>query len=328
MARYARCAALAGLLGVGFATAAVAEDPEGNVWVWFRPGGIYTDLGTGNDFIDAGNEIFEDQGWATLDSFHLTYDVSAEVHANITERVTAYGGYGSTFGSVTQNFDRVISAEVSGNPITGGVLYRVPLPDSWRDAVENLDVFAGAGVVYMSNFEYRVRDEDLKTDREFLEERIFSGDGLGFELRLNAEYFLSPKFTMMAGFSYRALTASDLTHEVRVSNPNVFNPTEDDDGDGIRNDRDPDYLGENLIEGSGNFQRMYGRPIPDPENEGEFIWSRPADRFLEPFYKFDPGAFANEAAPAALRGIYDPSAKFDMELSGIQLRIGLSYYIF
>ena len=115
--------------------------------------------------------------------------------------------------------------------------------------------------MYMTNFEFTASDEDRTTAREFLEERVFSGDGLGFEFRLNAEYFLSPKFTLTAGASYRALTLSDLEHSVSVLNPNAFNPDGDSDGDGITNDRDPDYTG--VSNAGGNASRMYGQLVED-----------------------------------------------------------------
>jgi hypothetical protein len=323
----ARALGLAALL-IHLAIPAFAEDPEGSVRLWLRPGGSYAGMEQPNDYIRQGNEIFRSRGWATVDEFHVNYEVGAEVDADISGRLIGYAGIGTTFGRTTIRFDRRIEASIKGVPITAGLLYRVQYPKSWEEPLSDLDLFAGGGVVYMSGFEYKVTDEDLGVQREFLEERILSGDGLGLDLRLNAEYYLSPSFTLTAGVSYRFLTAGDLDHEINVLNPNAFNPTGDEDGDGLTNDRDPDYKGGDIREGAGNFQRMYGRPVPDPENPGEFVWSRVEDRFLEPFYKFDPGAYADELAPPELRAIYDPSASFDVGLGGIQARIGLSFYLF
>jgi len=315
-------------LAVCFAGPAYAEDPEGSVRLWLRPTGLYASMDQPNKFIGRGNDIFLARGWSTLDEFHIAYEVGAEVDADLGRRLTGYGGIGATFGKTSMRFDRQVEASIKGTPVTAGLMYDISYPKGWQEALSDLDMFAGAGLVYMAGFEYKVIDEDLGIEREFLEERIMSGDGLGFDLRLNAEYYLSPNFTLTAGFQYRFLTAGDLEHEINVLNPNAFNPTGDEDRDGLTNDRDPDYKGGDIRQGAGNFQRMYGRPVPDPENPGEFIWQRVTDRFLEPFFVFDPGAYADPAAPSALRRTYDPGATFDVDLSGVQVRIGLSYYIF
>lgn len=314
------------VLAVIWPSIARADDPEGNVSLWFRPAWVYANLDQANDLIRDGNRRFAALDLAGMDSFHNTFYVGAELYVNVLRRVTAYAGYGSAFGSESKSFNRVIKTEISGNPITGGLLYRVPVPGRWEDALDDLDVFLGGGVTYMSGFEFTASDEDRTTAREFLEERVFSGDGLGFELRLNLEYFLTPKFTLMGGATYRALTMKDLEHSVRVNNPNAFNPLGDDDGDGLTNDRDPDYLGDRQTQTGGNAQRMYGQLVEDlPENPGMFIWQKPKDRYLQSLYVYDPNSYF--AAPPEVQ-VYDPSAQFDLDMGGFSVQIGLSYYIF
>jgi hypothetical protein len=303
-----------------------AEDPDGSVSIWFRGGGVYTSLDAANDLIDDGNAIFEEQGWTTVDDFKITYDLSADVHVAIGRTFVAYAGYGTIFGSQSTRFDREIEVGISGTPITAGLMYRLPIPDPWQSSLEDFDFFLGGGAVYLTDFEFRAQDDDVSRS-PFLEERLFTGDGLGFEARFNTEFFLSPSFTLMAGVSYRHLKATDLDHEVRVYKPDVFNATGDADGDGIRNDRDPDYQGSDLLSGDGSFQRMYGRLVPDPENDGQFVWQVPGDRYLSPLYIYDENSFGDSRVPAHLR-VHDPNASFDIDLSGIQVRIGLSYYVF
>jgi len=311
---------------VGLAAPVHAEDPDGSVSIWFRGGGVYTSLDAANDLIDDGNAIFEAQGWATMDDFKITYDVGADIHWAIGETFVLYGGYASIFGNQTLRFDREIEVGITGTPISAGLMYRLPIPDPWESALEDFDFYLGGGAVYLQDFEFRAADEDVSRT-PFLEERLFTGDGLGFEGRFNAEFFLSPSFTLMAGVSYRYLKANDLDHEVKVYKPDVFNATGDEDGDGLRNDRDPDYQGESLRFGDGSFQRMYGRLVQDPEDEDVLIWQVPPDRYLSPLYIYDENSFRDPDAPASIQ-VYDPGAEFDLDLSGIQIRIGLSYYVF
>lgn len=296
---------------------AVAEDPEGSVSLWFRPGWLYADLGDANDVIRSGNERFAAEDLSTLGEFHNTFSVGAELHVQLHEKITAYGGYNALFGSKQKSFNRVVETKVSGSVFNAGALYRVPYPEKIEDTFENLDLFVGGGAVLLSGITFTGRDENLGTLREFLEERIFEGSGLGFELRLNLEYFLSPSFTLLGGATYRIAKATDLDHSVRVMNPNVFNPTGDLDGDGLTNDRDPDYDGGG--DPRGNTQVMYGT------FDGNGEWQVPDDRFLQSLYVHDPDAYAN--APPEFR-VYDPNAQFDLDLSGLQLQVGLSYYIF
>lgn len=303
-----------------------AEDPDGSVSIWFRGGGVYTSLDAANDLIDDGNDIFEAQGWATMDKFHITYDIGADAHWAIGDTFVLYGGYSSLFGSQSLRFDRELEVGVTGAAINGGLMYRLPIPEGWQSALEDFDFLLGGGAVYLQDLEFRAADEDVSRT-PFLEERLFTGDGLGFEARFNAEFFLSPSFTLMAGASYRYLKANDLDHEVKVYKPDVFNATGDDDGDGLRNDRDPDYQGASLLEGDGSFQRMYGRLVVDPDDEDEYIWQVPPDRYLSPLYQYDPRSFDDPDAPGSIQ-VYDPGAEFDLDMSGIQIRIGLNYYVF
>lgn len=325
MSRISRGGLLGLALSLSLPATGHADDPEGNVFLWLRPAWVYANLDEANDLIAAGNATFMQFDYAKMDAFHNTFYVGADVHANVHRRVTAYAGYGAAFGTERKSFNRVVSTKISGNPITGGLLYRLPIPSRWEDALDDLDIFVGGGAVYMSGFEFTASDEDRTTAREFLEERVFSGDGLGFELRLNVEYFLTPKFTLMGGAAFRSLTLKDLEPSVSVMNPNAFNPLGDADGDGITNDRDPDYTGDSTGTG-GNAQRMYGQFVEDlPENPGTFIWQIPRDRFLQSLYRYDENSYF--AAPPSVQ-VYDPSAQFDLDMGGFSVQVGLSYYIF
>jgi len=239
----------------------------------------------------------------------------------VHRRVTAYGGYGFVFGSQSMSFNRVIRTEISGSPIAGGAMYRVPWPHRWETPLADVDLFAGGGIVYMSGFEFTASDENLTTNQEFLEERTFKGDGLGFEFRMNVEYFLSPSFTLTGGLSYRMLTLNDLEHTVTVDNPNAYNPTGDEDGDGIQNRFDPNYDGVagEFGQTDGNTQVLYGEINQDGE------WERRDNRYLESLYKYDPSSYIG--MPASFH-VYDPGAAFDLDLSGFQIQLGLSFYVF
>jgi hypothetical protein len=295
-----------------------ADDPEGNVWLWVRPGWTWADLGQANDLIAAGNAIFEANGLATVAGFHNTFFVQGDLHVNLSDRVTGYGGVGRIFGSRTQSFNRVIRTSVAGYQATAGALYRVPWPKRWQGPLEDLDLFVGGGGAYLGDFEFKASDEDLGTGREFLEERVFTGNGLGAELRINLDYFLNPRFTLLAGFAYRLVTLKNLAHDVRVTNDDVFNPDGDDDHDGVRNSHDPDY--------EENATRMYGRAEYDPDL-GRYVWVKPTDRFLEPLYIYDPGSYPDPDTPPSVR-LYDPEAEFDLNVSGFEVQVGLTYYIF
>jgi hypothetical protein len=315
---------LAGGLVMVAGTPALAEDPEGRVSLWLAPSWSYTSLDEANDFIDSGNRVFDGQDFTSVDDFHSLFSLGAEVNVGITDRFSAFGGVSTWFGSARESFNRVVEAKVTGSPIEGGLKYRLPVPESFEDALADLDFFVGAGMVLVPTLEFIATDEDRETAREFLEERTFKGDALGFGLRFDIEYFLSPKFTMMFGAHYRLISASNMEHTVKVDNPNAFNPTGDDDGDGIRNSQDADYSDPSGGE-RGNTERLYGSFVNDPENPGEVIWDRPSDRYLESLYIYDPLSY--RGAPDAFQ-VYDPNAEFDLDLSGIELKLGLTYYIF
>jgi len=312
--------------------AAVAEDPEGSFWFWIRPGWTYADLGVVNSAIADGNSLFRSEGLTTVDDFHNTFSLRIDAHLNLNglgigalERFTAYAGYSTLFGSQSKSFNRVIKTSIQGKAVSGGLLYRVPWLAAWEESLDDLDLYAGVGALYSPGFELTASDEELGTNREFLEERIFKGDALGAELRLNLDYFLSHKITLLAGVSYQFLEFGDMDHEVHVSNPNAFNPEGDDDGDGIENQSDPDYNGgldEAGQRAGGNVQRMYGRMERDDETQ-EWSWVSPADRFLSPLYEYDPSSY-----PGAPFEVYDPSATFDLDMGGVQVQVGLTYYLF
>ncbi len=323
MKKYARRALLLAAFGLFSTGAAFAEDPEGSVWLWFRPSWTYAGLGMVNDMIEAGNAIFEQRGLATVDDFHNTFSVGVDLQVALGERLTAYGGYDRVFGKQSRSFDRVIELSTTGTAANGGLMFRLPWPKRWQESLDDLDVFVGGGAIYVPDFKFKASDEELTPSREFLEERTFTGEGLGAELRLNAEYFLTHKFTLMFGFGYRFLKLNDLEHEARVYNPNAFNPEGNDDADEERrlgeplleNQADPDYI--------DNQRRMYGERRFN-QDLGEWEHIKPDDRYLEPFYIYDPKSYANVEGFS----VYDKDASFDADMSGFQVRVGLTYYIF
>ncbi|MBD3235727.1 MAG: outer membrane beta-barrel protein [Candidatus Eisenbacteria bacterium] len=287
---------------------ACAEDPIGRISLGGSGGYSTYQLSDVNDRISIGNQWLRDQGWKTIDelSHGWTFWFDVKIPVPLLSQFFVTGGYGVSSGSAGGlDYNELITVDVSQETYHARLLYVLPFRPQ-----EDVRLFFGGGPLLIQKQEVRASHTRRTSagggtgqeTRERTEEVYYDGDGLGWQVGLAAEYMVQDRLTLAVDLSYRW---ADVEYGDWSAEENV-----------IINDTDP----PEFEQGDTALDRL------DWENSYVQRGFLDADKTRENETNSLGEGNEHEYGPSRTFLEQVPKDELQIDLSGLQVHIGLRFY--
>lgn len=284
-----------------------AEDPIGRISLGGSGGFSTYQLSDVNDRVGLGNDWLREQGWTTIDQLKngWTFWADLKIPVPMIADLFVTGGYGVSSGSTGgPDSNELITIDVSQEAYHARLLYVLPLRPH-----EDVRLFFGGGPLLIQKQEVRASHTNRTSagggsgaTSERTEEVYYSGDGLGWQLGLAAEYMIQDHLTLSVDVGYRWV---DVEYGAWTADENV-----------IIKDTDPAEFGDQTTEldrlGRDNSYVLGSFLDPDATMENE--WNSLGQ---DNQYPYGPARSYLERVP---------EGELRIDLSGLQIHIGLRFY--
>jgi len=201
----------AGWLGLGVAllvlvASARADDPIGRISLGASTGYASYALGDVNDRISGvGNQFLTVEHVPILtgmDEVKFGWDFLADLKVPVPylESFFVSGGYGvSSGGKQSPDMDNKLNIDVSQECFHVRLLYTPPFR-----LQEDVRFFVGGGPLIITNQEVKITQTNrTHIEEQWSEELTYSGDGLGWQFGIAAEYMVQDHMTVAVDIAYR-----------------------------------------------------------------------------------------------------------------------------
>ncbi len=287
-----------------------AEDPIGWVSLGGSAGISSYALGDVNQRIDGdGNRFIREKGWTLLDPLKSGWTFWGDVKVQIpwADFLFVGGGYGVSSGSSGgKDYNELITVEASQKAYHARLLYALPF--RFHDDVR---LFVGGGPLIIQEQKIDAKHTHRSSAGgetpgivERTEEVYYTGDGMGWQLGMAAEYMVQDRLTLTLDVAYRMAKVDYGTWSpgtnVRITDTGVGENTYPD---GTTSTERLDYS-----------ECFVGRAFLD--------WTQTNlnGELANDLLRTEPGPYVGLLAPLA-------PDRLKIDLSGIQVHIGLRFYI-
>jgi hypothetical protein len=185
------------------------EDPIGVVSIGGSAGMSGYALGDVNRRIEGpGDEFIDERGWTPLDpiQFGWTFIGDVKFPVPMTRSFFVSAGYGVSSGnSGGRDYNELLSVDVSQTAYHARLLYALP----WRFQ-RNVRLFVSGGPLLITeqkveaSHTHRSSAGGSQEEQSVrLEQVVYSGDGIGWQVGASAEYMIQDRVTLSFDLGYR-----------------------------------------------------------------------------------------------------------------------------